>query len=91
MRRSSGTYPMPWRQIRSGGSPSRRSPSRLTLPSLGRTAGNGFQQRRLADAVAAENAYHLPRPRLDRHTLDDMGESVMDVKVVDPEHHAFPK
>ena len=70
-----------------------RRPAKLDL-ALGRRdpAGDGFQQRGLADAVAAEHPHHLAVAHRQIDALDDVACAVMGVEVSDLEHgQACPK
>ena len=55
-------------------------------------AGDRLEQRRLADAVAAENAEHLAVAHGEVDALDDVARAVVGVQVADVEHgQACPK
>ncbi len=79
--------------MRSGAAPSIRLPSKPDLAAAGaQPAGDGLEQRGLADAVAAEHADHLARAHREVDALHDVAGAVMSVQVRDREHRqACPK
>ena len=68
--------------MRSAAAPSMRAPSNADLAAAGADpAGDGLEQRGLADAVAAEHADHLARTHGEVDALHDVAGAVMSVQV----------
>ena len=79
--------------MRSGGRAVDRASVEPDLAAAGADpAGDGLEQRGLADAVAAEHADHLARTHRQVDALHDVAGAVMSVQVRDLEHRqACPK
>jgi len=54
-----------------------------------RHAHDGLERRRLAHAVAAEEADHLAGAHLDRHAVQHVGFAVVGVDVLEHQHQIF--
>jgi hypothetical protein len=76
---------MPRWVMRCGVMPRICSPNRRMLPLDGTRPVNGVAQRRLAHAVAADDAEHAAR-ELEAHPLQRMGVAVVDVETFDHQH-----